>query len=41
LGREFDEKVMTITARYEEGVFKPLENVTINEGAIVEVHVSL
>ena len=30
---------MTITARYEDGVFKPLENVTINEGTIVEVHV--
>ena len=30
---------MTITARYEDGVFKPLENVTVNEGTIVEVHV--
>jgi len=30
---------MTITAKYEDGVFKPLENVTINEGTIVEVHV--
>ena len=30
---------MTITARYEDGVFKPLENVTINEGTIVEVRV--
>ena len=39
LGRGFDEKAMTITARYEDGVFKPLENVTINEGTIVEVHV--
>jgi len=30
---------MTITAKYEDGVFKPLENVTINEGTIVEVRV--
>lgn len=30
---------MTITARYEHGVFKPLENVNINEGTIVEVSV--
>ena len=28
---------MTITAEYEDGVFKPLEDVTINEGTIVEV----
>ena len=39
LGEGFDEKPMTITARYEDGVFKPLENVAINEGTIVEVHV--
>jgi predicted DNA-binding antitoxin AbrB/MazE fold protein len=39
LAKGFDEKAMTITARYEDGVFKPLENVTINEGTIVEVHV--
>ncbi len=30
---------MTITARYEDGVFKPLEDVSVNEGTIVEVHV--
>ena len=30
---------MTITAKYEGGVFKPLETVNINEGTIVEVHV--
>jgi predicted DNA-binding antitoxin AbrB/MazE fold protein len=30
---------MTITAKYEDGVFKPLENVTINEGTIVEIRV--
>ena len=30
---------MTITAKYEDGVFKPLETVAINEGTIVEVHV--
>jgi len=28
---------MTIAANYEEGVFKPLEKVTIKEGTIVEV----
>ena len=28
---------MTITAKYEDGVFKPIEDVTINEGTIVEV----
>ena len=32
---------MTITAKYEGGVFKPLEDVTINEGTIVEVRVPL
>ena len=30
---------MTITAEYENGVFKPLEDVTIDEGTIVEVRV--
>lgn len=30
---------MTITAKYEGGVFKPLQDVTVNEGTIVEVHV--
>jgi predicted DNA-binding antitoxin AbrB/MazE fold protein len=30
---------MTISAKYEDGVFKPLEDVTINEGTIVEVRV--
>ncbi len=29
---------MTIPARYENGVFRPLESVTIQEGTIVEVH---
>jgi len=28
---------MTIAAKYEEGVFKPLEDVTIQEGTVVEV----
>jgi predicted DNA-binding antitoxin AbrB/MazE fold protein len=28
---------MTITAKYEEGVFKPLEDVTIQEETVVEV----
>ena len=30
---------MNITAKYENGVFKPLEDVTIHEGTIVEVRV--
>jgi hypothetical protein len=30
---------MTIRAKYEKGVFKPLEEVTIKEGAVVEVYV--
>jgi predicted DNA-binding antitoxin AbrB/MazE fold protein len=29
---------MTITARYEDGVFKPLEDVRVKEGTVVEVH---
>jgi len=30
---------MTIAAKYENGVFKPLEIVTVDEGTIVEVRV--
>ncbi len=30
---------MSITAKYENGVFRPLEKVTIREGTIVEVRV--
>ena len=30
---------MTIAARYENGVFKPLEDVKLSEGTEVEVHV--
>ncbi len=30
---------MTIPAKYERGVFRPLEDVTLKEGTIVEVHV--
>lgn len=30
---------MTIPARYENGIFRPLENVAMKEGTIVEVHV--
>lgn len=30
---------MTIAAKYEDGVFKPLEDVKLPEGARVEVHV--
>ena len=30
---------MTIPAKYENGVFKPLATVEIKEGAIVDVHI--
>lgn len=30
---------MTIPAKYENGVFRPLEDVQIREGTVVEVHV--
>jgi len=30
---------MTIAAKYEDGVFRPLEAMTIKEGTIVEVRV--
>jgi hypothetical protein len=30
---------MTIPAKYENGVFRPLEAVAIKEGTVVEVHV--
>jgi predicted DNA-binding antitoxin AbrB/MazE fold protein len=30
---------MTISAKYEDGVFKPLEDVGIVEGTVVEVHI--
>jgi hypothetical protein len=30
---------MTISARYENGVFRPLQEVAIQEGTLVEVHV--
>jgi len=30
---------MTIPAKYENGVFKPLEDVKLTEGTMVEVHV--
>jgi predicted DNA-binding antitoxin AbrB/MazE fold protein len=29
---------MTIAARYENGVFKPLEDVNVREGTVVEVY---
>jgi predicted DNA-binding antitoxin AbrB/MazE fold protein len=30
---------MTIPAKYENGVFRPLEDVAIKEGTVVQVHV--
>jgi predicted DNA-binding antitoxin AbrB/MazE fold protein len=30
---------MTIAAKFENGVFRPLEDVKIKEGTVVEVHV--
>lgn len=38
-GNRYGGKNVTITAKYEDGVFKPLEEVTIDEGTIVEVRV--
>jgi predicted DNA-binding antitoxin AbrB/MazE fold protein len=32
---------MTIPAKYENGVFRPLEAVQIKEGTVVEVHVPI
>ena len=29
---------MTIPARYEKGVFRPLQDLSIKEGTLVEVH---
>jgi len=29
---------MTIAVKYEHGIFRPLEDVTLKEGTIVEVH---
>ncbi len=31
---------MTVTAKYEDGVFKPLDTVTLDEGALVELRIS-
>ncbi len=39
LGKGSARATMTITAKYEDGVFKPLEDVAINEGTIVEVRI--
>ena len=32
-------KTVTVPARYENGVFRPLERVALDEGTLVEVHV--
>jgi predicted DNA-binding antitoxin AbrB/MazE fold protein len=37
MGQAFGPRNMTISAKYEDGVFKPLEDVTIDAGTIVEV----
>ena len=29
---------MTIAAKYEDSVFKPLEDINVKEGTVVEVH---
>jgi hypothetical protein len=31
-------KAMTISAKYENGVFKPIQDVSIKEGTVVEVY---
>jgi len=33
------DQTLTIAAKYEDGVFKPLEDVGISEGTVVEVRV--
>ncbi len=33
-----DMRAMTISAKYEKGVFRPLQDVPIKEGTVVEVH---
>ena len=33
------DKSMTISAKYENGVFRPLQDVPIKEGTVVEVYV--
>jgi len=37
--RILEERTMTIPARYENGVFRPLQDAPIKEGTVVEVHV--
>jgi predicted DNA-binding antitoxin AbrB/MazE fold protein len=32
---------MTISARYENGVFRPLQDLPVKEGTVVEVHLPL
>jgi predicted DNA-binding antitoxin AbrB/MazE fold protein len=39
LARAPEGKPMNIAAKYEDGVFKPLEDVTIKEGTVVEVRI--
>ena len=40
LGRVYSKmKAMTVTAKYEHGVFRPLHDVQIPEGTLVEVNV--
>ena len=34
-----EDKRMTIPAKYENGVFRPLQDVPIKEGTVVEVYV--
>ncbi len=36
--RILQKRAMTIPARYENGVFRPLQDVAIKEGRVVEVH---
>ena len=40
-GRILEKRAMTIPARYENGVFRPLQDVPIKEGTVVEVHLPL
>jgi predicted DNA-binding antitoxin AbrB/MazE fold protein len=41
IGGTIKDMAITIPAKYENGVFRPLQDVQIEEGTIVDVHVSV
>jgi predicted DNA-binding antitoxin AbrB/MazE fold protein len=36
---KLETKLMVIEAKYENGVFRPLDKIKLKEGALVEIHV--